>query len=515
MTDATTPLWQMAGVSKRYGGVTALDNVDFACRGARIHAVLGENGAGKSTLIKIMAGVVRPDAGEMRLAGQPVEFGSPSEATRAGIVCIFQELSLLPDLTVADNISITDPPGRFGFINARRQRQRAEELLERLGCEDVHPMELVKNLPLSRRQMIEIAKALGRDPKILILDEATSALTAADVQKVYAVLRKLRDDGLSILYISHRMQEIAELADDCSVFRNGRHIQTFAKGTKSDDEIVELMIGREYKHVYPPKPVRNQPIEPMVRIENLSWNDRLHDINLTIDRGEIVGLGGLDGQGQRELLLALFGVLRGVTGRVSINRDPVRIGSPRQAKSAAIGMALIPEDRKTEGLMLPMSVRDNASMAAISGLTRGIIVDRKAEAARIDGMVQKLAIKVGDLANPVATLSGGNQQKVVIAKWLMTEARIVLLNDPTRGIDVGTKQEIYQLLRNLADAGTTILFYTTDYDELVGCCDRVAILYDGRVLRELAGAEITEHNIVASALNLSLDARNGRPEATV
>jgi ribose transport system ATP-binding protein len=511
MADATAPLWRMTGVSKRYGGVTALDNVDFACDRARIHAVLGENGAGKSTLIKIIAGVVQPDSGTMNLDGVPVIFRSPAEATRAGIVCIFQELSLLPDLTVADNISITDPPGRWGFINARAQRRRAEELLARLGCDDVHPMELVKNLPLSRRQMIEIAKALGRNPKILILDEATSALTAADVQKVYSVLRKLRDDGLAILYISHRMQEIAELADDCSVFRNARHIQTFVKGTKSDDEIVELMIGREYKHVYPPKPVRNQPIEPMVRIENLSWGDRLHDINLTIDRGEIVGLGGLDGQGQRELLLALFGVLRGVTGRITIDGEPVRVGSPRQAKSTAIGMALIPEDRKTEGLMLPMSVRDNASMAAISALTRGIVVDRRAESARIGAMIQKLAIKVGDLANPVATLSGGNQQKVVIAKWLMTDAKIVLLNDPTRGIDVGTKQEIYQLLRNLADTGTAILFYTTDYDELVGCCDRVAILYDGRVLRELSGAEITERNIVASALNLPLEARNGRP----
>ena len=513
MADGSMPLWRMTGVSKRYGGVTALDNVDFSCAAARIHAVLGENGAGKSTLIKIIAGVVQSDSGTMELDGRPVTFRSPAEATRAGIVCIFQELSLMPDLTVADNISITRPPGRWGFINPLAQRRRAEELLARLGCEDVHPTELVKNLPLSRRQMIEIAKALGRNPKILILDEATSALTAADVQKVYAVLRKLRDDGLAILYISHRMQEIAELADDCSVFRNGRHIQTFAKGTKNDDEIVELMIGREYKHVYPAKPARAAATEPMVRIENLSWGDRLQDISLAIGRGEIVGLGGLDGQGQRELLLALFGVLRGITGRVTIDGRTQRIGSPRQAKSPAIGMALIPEDRKTEGLMLPMSVRDNASMAAIAALTRGVIVDRKAEAARIDEMIQKLAIKVGDLANPVATLSGGNQQKVVIAKWLMTNARVVLLNDPTRGIDVGTKQEIYQLLRNLADAGTTILFYTTDYDELVGCCDRVAILYDGRILRELKGADITERNIVASALNLPLEARDSRAAA--
>ncbi len=505
MAEGAAPFWRMQGVSKRYGGVTALDNVDFQCAAGRIHAVLGENGAGKSTLIKIVAGVVQPDSGTMSLEGQPVAFRSPAEATKAGIVCIFQELSLMPDLTVADNICITDPPRRLGLIDGRAQRRRAQELLARIGCEDVHPMRLVKDLPLSRRQMVEIAKALGRNPKMLILDEATSALTAADVQKVYAVLRRLREQGLSILYISHRMHEIAELADDCSVFRNGRHIQTFPKGSKTDDEVVELMIGREYKHVFPPKPIRNGTEAPALQIEKLSWGDRLQDISLSLGRGEIVGLGGLDGQGQRELLLALFGVLRGVSGTIKIKGQPQRIGSPRQAKSGSCGMALIPEDRKTEGLMLPMSVRDNISMAAISKLTKGLIVDRGTENKRIAEMVQKLGIKVGNVDDPVATLSGGNQQKVVIGKWLMTDAGIVLLNDPTRGIDVGTKQELYQLLRSLADAGTAILFYTTDYDELIGCCDRVAIIYDGRILRELKGAEINEHNIVASSLNLPVE----------
>ncbi|MGH6959604.1 MAG: sugar ABC transporter ATP-binding protein, partial [Dongiaceae bacterium] len=371
---------------------------------------------------------------------------------------------------------------------------------------DVHPRELVRNLSLSRRQMVEIAKALGRRPKMLILDEATSALTAADVDKVYETLRSLRSQGLSILYISHRMHEIAELADDCSVFRNGRHIQSFAKGSKTDDQVVELMIGREYRHVFPSKPPRNAPIDrPRLQLDRLSWGDRLQDISLSVDKGEIVGLGGLDGQGQRELLLALFGVLRGVSGNVRIDGQPVRIGSPRHAKSADVGMGLIPEDRKTEGLMLPMSVRDNISMAAISKLSKRLVVDRAAENSHIAAMVQKLQIKIGSGHDPVATLSGGNQQKVVIGKWLMTNANIVLLNDPTRGIDVGTKQELYQLLRDLADAGTAILFYSTDYDELIGCCDRVAILYDGRVLRELQGAEITERNIIATSLNLPLE----------
>jgi ribose transport system ATP-binding protein len=510
------PFWQMQGISKRYGGILALDKVDFACEPGAIHAVLGENGAGKSTLIKIAAGVVTPSEGRLLLEGREVAFNGPQEANAAGIVCIFQELSLLPDLSVADNICMTAPPGRWGFINARAQRRRAEELLARVGCEDVNPLERVRNLPLSRRQMVEIAKALGRDPRMLILDEATSALTASDVDKVYGILRDLRRQGLAILYISHRMHEIEELADTCSVFRNGRHIETFAKGERSDNEIVHLMIGREYTQVYPAKPQRPAAPAPALAVKQLSWGNRLNNVSLSVGQGEIVGLGGLDGQGQRELLLALFGVLRGVSGTVEVAGKAVKPGSPGEAKAPRIGMALIPEDRKSEGLLLPMSVRDNISMASIGKFTRKgfpgrLFIDRNRQDARIDEMIRRLAIKVGDSDSPVATLSGGNQQKVVIAKWLMTEARIVLLNDPTRGIDVGTKQEIYQLLRELADAGTAILFYTTDYDELIGCCDQVAIMYDGAIVRELRGKEINEENIVSSALNITMaDAAAGR-----
>ncbi len=497
------PYLQMRGIAKSYGGVRALTDVDFACERGSIHAVLGENGAGKSTLIKIIAGVVQPDTGTMTLDDAEARFETPLDANAAGIVCIFQELSLMPDLSVADNICITSPPRtRFGLIDGRAQRRQAEALLARVGCEDIDPRERVRNLPLSRRQMVEIAKALGRNPKLLILDEATSALTSSDVSKVYAILRQLRSEGLALLYISHRMHEIKELADTCSVFRNGRHIETFAKDARTDHEVVQLMIGREMSHVYPAKPHWDTPPEPVLEVRNLSWQPVLKDISLTVGRGEIVGLGGLDGQGQRELLLALFGVLRGVQGQILIDGKRVGIGSPAKAKSKRIGMALIPEDRKTEGLMLPMSIGENISMAALPMLTRGLVIDRSKEAARISEMIAQMQIKIGNRSDPVATLSGGNQQKVVIAKWLMTGARIVLLNDPTRGIDVGTKQELYQLLRRLADENTAILFYTTDYDELIGSCDRVLILYDGAIIRELVGASITETNIVASALNL-------------
>jgi ribose transport system ATP-binding protein len=494
---------RMRGINKSYGGVRALTDVDFSCKLGSIQAVLGENGAGKSTLIKIIAGVVQPDTGAMELDGEPRRFTNPLEANAAGVVCIFQELSLMPDLSVADNIGITDPPRtRLGLIDERAQRRRAEELLARVGCDDIDPREHVRNLPLSRRQMVEIAKALGRKPRLLILDEATSALTSSDVEKVYAILRQLRDEGLALLYISHRMHEIEALADTCSVFRNGRHIETFAKGAHTDDEIVQLLIGRDLHNVYPPKPVHAAPLEPVLEVRNLTWPPVLKDISFTVGRGEIVGLGGLDGQGQRELLLALFGVLRGVSGNVLVGGTPARIGSPAAAKSSRLRMALIPEDRKTEGLMLPMGIGENISMAALPMLTRGLVIDRSAEADKIREAVARMRIKVDDLEAPVATLSGGNQQKVVIAKWLLTGARILLLNDPTRGIDVGTKQELYQLLRELADADTSILFYTTDYDELIGSCDRVLILYDGEIVRELEGDDLTETNIVSSSLNL-------------
>jgi ribose transport system ATP-binding protein len=392
------------------------------------------------------------------------------------------------------------------MIDRGRQRLIAEEALARAGSSDIHPLALVKDLPLSRRQMVEIAKALARKPRILILDEATSALTAADVSKIFAVLKRLRSEGLALLYISHRMHEIAELADECTVFRNGRNVATYKAGARSDNEVVEMMIGREYHQVFPPKPAAAlSSAPPVLECRNLTWSDRLKDISLTLRAGEVVGLGGLDGQGQRELLLAFFGVLRGLSGEILVDGRPVTIASPAEARADSIGMALIPEDRKTEGLMLPMTVRENLSFASLDRVSQNGIVDRAEEQRLIDDMIRLLAIKAAGIDMPVGSLSGGNQQKVVIAKWLMRQPRIILLNDPTRGIDVGTKQEMYQLLRRLADAGAAILFYSTDYDELIGCCDRVLVLYDGAIKRVLAGADITERALISSALNIHAD----------
>jgi ribose transport system ATP-binding protein len=504
--DAERPFFQMSGVSKSYGGAVALDHAELAVRRGRIHAVLGENGAGKSTLLKVMSGVVQPDEGTMHLDGREVAFASPAAANAAGIVCVYQELSLIPDLSVADNIFASNPPRRFGMIDRRTQRRQAEAALARAGAADIDPLAKVRDLPLSRQQMVELAKGLAHEPRILILDEATSALTAADVARVIEVLKRLRDEGLALLFISHRMHEVKALADECTVYRNGRHVMSFEAGTRSDNEVVEMMIGRKYQHVFPDKPTY-QPEHrgaagPVLACRDLAWNDTLRGVSFSLRPGEILGLGGLDGQGQRELLLALFGVLRGCTGVIEIDGKAVSIGSPVAARANRIGMALIPEDRKTEGLMLPMSVRENLSFAALDRMSFAGVIDRDRQQSFVDRMMALLAIKSFSVDAAVGSLSGGNQQKVVIAKWLVREPRILLLCDPTRGIDVGTKQEIYQLLRRLADEGAAIVFYSTDYDELIGCCDRVLVLYEGRIKKELAGPAITEQNLIASALDL-------------
>jgi ribose transport system ATP-binding protein len=511
-TNQGAPLLRIEGVSKRYGGVRALEAADLEIHAGRIHAILGENGAGKSTLIKIVAGVVAPDGGRMLLDGREVAFRNPAAANEAGIACVFQELSLVPDLSVADNIMLRRPPRRFGLIDRRAQRRMAEAALARAGGGDIHPLAPVRDLPLSRRQIVEIAKALASNPRVLILDEATSALTAADVATVFGVLKRLRSEGMALLYISHRMSEIAELADECTVFRNGRKVATYLAGTKTDKQVVELMIGREYSHVFPPlsaPPADSTP--PILEVRNLSWQDRLDNISMSVRPGEVVGLGGLDGQGQRELLLALFGVMRGVRGEIRVDGKPVRINNPRAASRHPIGMALIPEDRKTEGLMLPMSVRDNLSFSALDRLSNAGIMDRSRENKAIADMIRLLAIKTDGTAVPAGSLSGGNQQKLVIAKWLMVKPRIVLLNDPTRGIDVGTKQELYRLFRQLADGGAAIILYSTDYAELIGCCNRVLVLYEGAIRRTLVGDEMTESALVGSALNIDAREGSGKP----
>jgi len=500
-----TPLLAAHLVSKRFGNTIALNDATFICQAGSIHALVGENGAGKSTLIKIIAGVVTPDSGTIHIDGHASTIKSPKQAAQHGIVPVFQELSLLPDLTIAENIFIANPPkNNFGIISRSRLKHDAEALCAELGFNHLNPNALVSEIPLAQRQLVEIAKAFAHKPKLLILDEGTSALAVQDVRIVFDVIRRMRDEGRSVIFISHRMSEVEEIADTLTIFRDGQDVGSFPMGAVSHEEMVQLMIGRKLEQVFPAKPDSAQACSPVLEVENLSWEPTLHSISLSVGKGEIVGLGGLDGQGQAELLFALFGVLRGVQGSIRIDGQPIKISSPSAATGSNIRMALIPEDRKTQGLILPMSVGDNAILSVIDRLlNRYGLVDRPKEHSTIHQMIEQMQVKVGSPRVPVRSLSGGNQQKVVIGKWLLTDARIYLLHDPTRGIDVGTKQEIYQLIRKLADNGAGILFFSTELSELVGMCDRVLVLYEGHIFRELTSADINEENIVSAALGLN------------
>ncbi len=487
-------------ISKHFGGVTALDDASFSCEAGEIHALLGGNGAGKSTMVKIICGVVEPDAGAITLDGQAVTFDGPSQAVAAGVVSVFQELSLVPDLTIAENLYLQREPTRFGFIDRGAIRRQTRELLASLQFPAIDPDVLAKDLPLADRQLVEIAKAISRNPRVLVLDEATSALGAQEVVRLFRVVTRLKEQGTAIIFISHRMEEVRDLCDRATIFRDGKTIGTVELATTSNEHILQMMVGRELNEVFPDKPAPPETAIPALEVEHLSWEPELRDISFTIGRGEIVGLAGLEGQGQGELLFSLFGVYAGVTGTVRANGKPVPLKSPRTGMAA--GAALIPEDRKTQGLILQLPVGANMLLPVLPSISTAGVVDRGKETELIGDMVGQLAIKTASADVPVGNLSGGNQQKVAIAKWLLTDAQVYLMYDPTRGIDVATKHEIYRLLRRLADAGSAILLFSTDSAELIGLCDRALVMYEGSIVRELAGAEITRESLISSALGM-------------
>ena len=487
------------GISKSFGGVRALDAVDFDGEAGQVHALLGENGAGKSTFIKILTGAVVPDEGSLTLFGKPLAPGSPRDAARAGVAAVFQELSLVPDLTVAQNIwfrreSLT----ALRTVRGRALVRETERLFGRLAFPPVDPRREVRGLSVAERQLVEIAKAVASEPRVLILDEATSALAPREVTWLLGLARRLAETGMIVIYISHRLGEVQQVADQITVFRNGMMAGTRPAAVATEDEIVSMMLGRRIERLYPEK---GQSVRDAVtlRVRGLRLGHRLRDIDLDVHAGEVLGIGGLQGQGQLELFLSLFGVLR-AQGRIEVDGRHVRIGSPRQALNAGIGLALVPEDRQNQGLLLPKSVRENVTLAVARRFARHGILDLRQERALVDEAVRQLNIVLADTEQPVASLSGGNQQKVVIAKLLLTQARVLLLYDLTRGVDVGTKGEIFRLMRNLADEGYAILFFSTDMQELLHIADRVAVLSDGTVSGLLAGNEITEDAILRAAI---------------
>ncbi|MCW6508755.1 sugar ABC transporter ATP-binding protein [Lichenifustis flavocetrariae] len=500
------PLIELTAVSKSYGGVPALTDVSLTVEPGAVHAILGENGAGKSTLMKLLAGVIAPETGTIAIDGQVQRFATPRDAARCGIVCMFQELSLMPHLSVGDNMLIGDGGAALALIR-RGSRRAARAVLDRVGGQHIAMATRIADLPLADRQLVEIAKAIGRKPRLLILDEATSALTAERVETVFAVIRALRDAGCAVLFISHRMYEIDAVADRISIFRNGRHIETFAAGTRSHDAMISLMIGQSLKELFPPR--RDPPpvsTPPILSVRDLRWAPHLNGVDLDVRPGEIVGLGGLDGQGQQHLMHAIFGILRRTSGTVTLEGKTLTDLTPGRAKTRRIGLALVPEDRKTEGLILDMTIADNLRLAGLSRKPFGLANATDATDAAIAKLIERLGLTYGRLSDPVKTLSGGNQQKVVLAKWLALGPRCLLLMDPTRGIDVKTKAQIYRLLQDLAGEGLAIVLQSTDYEELIHLCHRINVFYKGRVVRELSGAEATPDALIAASLNVSAEA---------
>lgn len=489
-------------VRKRFGSTQALDGVSFSIADGETHALLGENGAGKSTLIKILSGLTVPDTGSITVFGRSAHIPYPRHSHALGIRTAFQEISLVPDLSVTDNLLLPDPPLRIGFmLDRRRCASRVDEILTRYELTDVDPRADVRSCALPIRQKLEIVRAISRQPKILLLDEPTSALSSQDVEWLGRRMAELRQSGTTVVFITHRMREVRMFCNRLTVLRNGCHAGSFDTPDISDKEVIKLVIGHSVSSAFPerPKPPARDGT-PALAVRNLSVKGKLKGVSLAMWPGEILGIAGLQGMGQNELFYALFGLTPTSGGDIEVRGKPVTLASAREAIDAGIGISLVPEDRKSEALALKLSGLENASLPVISRFARLGWLNRKRERRAVDRVLELLQVHPRAIYRPCASFSGGNQQKIAIAKWLLAESRILLLFDPTRGVDVGTKREIYLLMRQFANAGGAVLFYSTDVLEIVNLCDRVAVIYGGKLCAEQSGDEITEEAIMRAAL---------------
>jgi len=489
----------LSGIKKSFGGVEALRGASLTCQRGEIHALIGENGAGKSTLIKILAGALRADAGEVLLNGEALRVRSPLDAQDAGIATVFQELSLIPDLTVAANLFYSmEPRVRAGRIDKRALRRKAAATMQELGVEGIEVGRTIRELSLAQRQIVEICKALIREPDVLVLDEATSALLPEQVEWLFANVRSFAERGGIAVFISHRLEEIENLSHRVTVFRGGVDVGSGAIGEMPEARLVELMLGHRVDRVYPEQlaaPAENQDV--VCELSDFSSSPSLRHVSMAIRRGEIVGVGGLQGQGQHALFLALFGARRSA-GKVVVNGREIRLRRPEDALAA--GLVLIPEDRATEGLCLSLAIRDNISLGSLRSVSRWGLIDPGRERRLVGDMVKRLQIVLRNTLDEASSLSGGNQQKVLLGRVLAQQPLILLMYDATRGVDVGTKTEIYRLMRELCERGVSILFYSTDVSELANLSDRVIVLHDGAIRAHLSGADLKEHQIVAASV---------------
>jgi ribose transport system ATP-binding protein len=488
-------LLEISGVGKSFPGVRALHDVSFSVGAGEVVAVLGENGAGKSTLMKILAGVQMPDTGSIRLEGAPVQIHSVEEGLSLGIALIHQELNLATNLSIGANLFLGREPVKRGLIDEREIELRSRKLLGRVGL-DLDPATLVGDLSIGRQQLVEIAKALSTNARILIMDEPTSSLSQGETERLFEVVKDLRQNGVSILYISHRLGEVVELADRVVVLRDGENAGELARAEINHDRMVSLMVGRDLAQFYAHQ--SHPPGEVVLSVSGLRTPAHpSHGIDFELRAGEIVGMAGLVGAGRTELLETLFGITPAVGGTVIVEGVPRTLVNPRAAIAA--GMALVPEDRKQQGLILEMAVADNISLASISRDQRAGFLNFAAERRITEEMTERMRIKTPSSRQIVRFLSGGNQQKVVLGKWLAMKPRILFLDEPTRGIDIGAKREIYALMEDLAKQGVAILFVSSELEEVIGMSDRALVMHEGRLAGALKREELGEESIMRLA----------------
>lgn len=489
-------------VRKIYGATVAVDDVSFSINEGSVHALLGENGAGKSTIVKLLSGLVAPDAGAFKIFGEPVRFASPRNSQAQGIQTAFQEMTLVGDLTVLDNMLLPHgPAGLSGMIRRRQARDLVAAHFDSMGMANIGLDDEIGDLDLAIQQKIEIARAIYREPRILLLDEPTSTLSGRDVDWLGDMIASLRGKGVTTVFISHRLREVRAFCDTTTVLRNGKHIATGPVSSFDDDEVIRMIAGRSFSYGFSPRAEGTRSLGPEVLgADRIATKGKLREASFSLRAGEIVGVAGLQGMGQLELFLACFGMDELASGNLRVDGAPIVIASPVDAVRANIGISLVPEDRKTEALSLKLSGKVNVSLPIVDRFARGLLIDGAAEAAAVERIFERIDVDRRALWTKVGAFSGGNQQKIAIAKWLLAESRVLLLFDPTRGIDVGTKSELYRLIRAYADAGGAVLFHSTEIPELVHLSDRVLVFYAGRIAAEISGAGLTEEEVLRATL---------------
>jgi rhamnose transport system ATP-binding protein len=497
----TEPILQLTDIHKKFPGVHALKGVQFDMYAGEVHALLGENGAGKSTLIKAISGVHPPTSGEIRMEGQSVEFNNPREAQQHGIATIYQELGLYPELTVAENIFMGHAPrrrvGPFTVMDWRQMEAEALRILGELDIYDLDVRQKVGTLNVGNRQRVEIAKALSVDAKILIMDEPTAALTESDVERLFVIVRLLRERGVGIIYISHRLQEVFELADRVTVLRDGEYIDTRPVSDTTEQQLITMMVGRTIDNLFPKKDPN--PGEVVLQVRNLNYGVTTRNVSFSVRAGEIVGLAGLVGSGRSETAQVIFGITPAESGEILIDGKQVKINHPREAIEH--GIAYVPEDRGSQGLIREMTLRENASMATMDQVSSGGFINRNAEQNRAARAIAEFEVRAYSTEQVANKLSGGNQQKIVIAKWLESNPRVLIMDEPTRGIDVGAKSEIHRRMSELAvEQGFAILMISSELPEVLGMSDRVLVMREGRIVAEFSRAEADQEKVAAAMM---------------